>query len=726
MPRGLENLGNTCYINAVVQALASTSSIVELVRECEPLFAKQAEDFDSARAAFAHAFRELVQALAAGGEPLRPRKLIGLLHEVRPEFERGAQQDAHELLRTVLDALHEQLKRPLGAPELESARARRARAWKAATGVEWKDEAATELEAARKKWRERIDQGLYPPEPTAPKPPCTSAVEQLFEGQLLSSCRCLACGHESHVIENTLDLSLPLVPKRRGSSSQAGSSDGANGGADAPPPQKKPSLYSRISSNFSRPLFFARATPASLDDCTAEFFAAEELCGDEMYYCEKCKSRQNGRKTLKLLEAPPLLTVHIKRFRFGGMAKKASDHVAFPLDGLDVSAYCAEGVDGPAEYDLEAVVCHHGSSLHGGHYTAFVRADGAGGRAPWYLLDDAGVHPSSADEVQKAEAYVLFYRRRRTAAHVERVARLERGLKLAEPRADPRGEELLFGRGVVGVDRDALMREAPHDAHVEPMEVVAPAAAAGPSRAADLHGGALLLTRPWLLRFRHSAEPPPLSHADVVCAHGGVDLWRGRWRSLEAARACCVPVGEDDWRRICDEAARATAAAGGAPPRLTELRACATCEREHSGEQAKIAAEKADVQRYDSTHLRGDDDVWCLVEAQWLEEWREYCIDGTRRAPPGPVTNWKLLAPGQGQPKRGLEKARRRPPARPRRGTPVSLPPARAGARLPCGERRRVARLRRQPRRRPAAPPPRDQHLRAAGARRRGGARVLT
>ena len=46
------------------------------------------------------------------------------------------------------------------------------------------------------------------------------------------------------------------------------------------------------------------------------------------------------------------------------------------------------------------------------------------------------------------------------------------------------------------------MREAPHEAHAEPMEAVAPAAA-GPLRAADLHGGALLLTRPWLLRFRH-------------------------------------------------------------------------------------------------------------------------------------------------------------------------------------------------------------------------------
>ena len=223
-----------------------------------------------------------------------------------------------------------------------------------------------------------------------------------------------------------------------------------------------------------------------------------------MYYCEKCKSRQNGRKTLKLLEAPPLLTVHIKRFRFGGMAKKASDHVAFPLDGLDVSAYCAEGVDGPAEYDLEAVVCTTARS------TAATTPRGARRRRrrPRAVVPARRRRRPPVAGGRGAEGgSVRLYRRRRTAAHVERVARLERGLKLAAPRGEARGEELLFGRGVVGIDRDALMREAPHEAHAEPMEVVAPAAA-GPSRAADLHGGALL-TRPWLLRFRHSAEPPP-------------------------------------------------------------------------------------------------------------------------------------------------------------------------------------------------------------------------
>ena len=250
-----------------------------------------------------------------------------------------------------------------------------------------------------------------------------------------------------------------------------------------------------------------------------------------MYYCEKCKSRQNGRKTLKLLEAPPLLTVHIKRFRFGGMAKKASDHVAFLLDGLDVSAYCAEGVDGPAEYDLEAVVCHHGSSLHGGHYTAFVRATAPAA---------ARRGTCSTTRASTRRRRTKFRRRKRTfsstaAAAPPPTSSASHGWSGASSwRRRGAREELLFGRGVVGVDRDALMREAPHDAHAEPMEVVAPAAAAGPSRAADLHGGALLLTRPWLLRFRHSAEPPPLSHADVVCAHGGVDLWRGRWRSRGA------------------------------------------------------------------------------------------------------------------------------------------------------------------------------------------------
>ena len=52
--------------------------------------------------------------------------------------------------------------------------------------------------------------------------------------------------------------------------------------------------------------------------------------------------------------------------------------------------------------------------------------------------------------------------------------------------------------------------------------------------------------------------------------------------------------------------------------------------------------ERDEISKLDSTKLdRGQ--IWFLVEAGWLKHWREYCWDASRKDPPGPVCNWKLL-----------------------------------------------------------------------------------
>ena len=64
-----------------------------------------------------------------------------------------------------------------------------------------------------------------------------------------------------------------------------------------------------------------------------------------------------------------------------------------------------------SQYELTAVIVHHGSA-YGGHFTAYRRVllpDGAG--VQWLHASDSNVRPCSVDEVMQARAYMCFYER---------------------------------------------------------------------------------------------------------------------------------------------------------------------------------------------------------------------------------------------------------------------------------------------------------------------------
>jgi ubiquitin carboxyl-terminal hydrolase 5/13 len=65
----------------------------------------------------------------------------------------------------------------------------------------------------------------------------------------------------------------------------------------------------------------------------------------------------------------------------------------------------------PANYRLQSVVMHKGSSLHAGHYVAFIRKDIPGIGEDWVLFNDEKVvRGGDWDEVYKT-GYVFFFRR---------------------------------------------------------------------------------------------------------------------------------------------------------------------------------------------------------------------------------------------------------------------------------------------------------------------------
>ena len=81
----------------------------------------------------------------------------------------------------------------------------------------------------------------------------------------------------------------------------------------------------------------------SVYDALAEFFSEEDLGGDDCYRCERCKTLQRARKGLRVLSLPPILPLSVKRFRFGGIGRKAADRIHFPLEGLSLEYFARGG-----------------------------------------------------------------------------------------------------------------------------------------------------------------------------------------------------------------------------------------------------------------------------------------------------------------------------------------------------------------------------------------------
>jgi ubiquitin carboxyl-terminal hydrolase 5/13 len=63
-------------------------------------------------------------------------------------------------------------------------------------------------------------------------------------------------------------------------------------------------------------------------------------------------------------------------------------------------------------FQLQSIVCHKGSSIHAGHYVAFVRKQLPKEQHPaWVLFNDEKVAKAADIDEMKKFAYVYFFRR---------------------------------------------------------------------------------------------------------------------------------------------------------------------------------------------------------------------------------------------------------------------------------------------------------------------------
>lgn len=224
-----------------------------------------------------------------------------------------------------------------------------------------------------------------------------SIITDLFAGQHASRLRCRTCGHTSTTYEAFFSVSVE-IPRSGG---------------------------------------------ASVYDCLRSYCQEENLSGDEVWKCPRCRVEREASKQITLTRAPRNLILHFKRFRASQneSARKISTVIDFPLQGLDLSPFVlppptsadveatvkATGdpawynvkLDpcsvGPYVYDAYAVTRHLGTTLGSGHYISVVKDPG---RGTWRCFNDEKVtdfdpgSPGSVGKIQDERAYIVFYQRR--------------------------------------------------------------------------------------------------------------------------------------------------------------------------------------------------------------------------------------------------------------------------------------------------------------------------
>ncbi|XP_035148799.1 ubiquitin carboxyl-terminal hydrolase 38 isoform X2 [Callithrix jacchus] len=417
---GLINLGNTCYMNSVIQALFMATDFRRQVLSlnlngCNSLMKKLQHLF----AFLAHTQRE-AYAPRIFFEASRP-----------PWFTPRSQQDCSEYLRFLLDRLHEEEK---------------------ILRVQSSHKASEILECSETSLQEVTSKAAELTETPRTSDGEKTLIEKMFGGKLRTHICCLNCRSTSQKVEAFTDLSLAFCPSSlenmsfQDTASSPNAQDGGLMQATVPSPSEEPVVYNPTTaaficdsvvnerttgsppdefycsentsvSNESNKILVNKDVPQkpggettpSVTDLLNYFLAPEILTGDNQYYCGNCASLQNAEKTMQITEEPEYLILTLLRFSYDQkyhVRRKILDNVSLPLvlelpvkrttsfsslseswsvdvDFTDISENLAKklkpsGTDEASctklvPYLLSSVVVHSGISSESGHYYSYAR-----------------------------------------------------------------------------------------------------------------------------------------------------------------------------------------------------------------------------------------------------------------------------------------------------------------------------------------------------------------
>ena len=168
----------------------------------------------------------------------------------------------------------------------------------------------------------------------------------------------------------------------------------------------------KVLSNSPEPYFVVelpipenKSNAVTMYDCFSHYSNPERLDGDNAWFNEDTKQKENVDKQMVFWSFPEILVIALKRFT--NMNRKLNIKVDAPIEDLDLSPYVKGYNKETYKYELYGIGNHIGNPM-GGHYFAYVK----GKSGNWYELNDTRVNQISKENIISPKSYVFFYRKK--------------------------------------------------------------------------------------------------------------------------------------------------------------------------------------------------------------------------------------------------------------------------------------------------------------------------
>lgn len=268
---GLHNLGNTCFMNSVIQCLAYTPALVSYF--CSDYYGHiNFNTKDGSRGELAIEFGALIEKVALRKYKYIEPKSFHVAIKKHFGFADREQQDSHEFMMMLFDRLHHDLNRHVKDKSKQN-------------GINPIDSSGNNyngnIHALKTNpedkldvfWREHLKQNK-------------SIISELFEGLFMSTVTCTYCNTHSDTYEVFNCLSLPIS-----------------------------------------------ANKSTIRECLTHFSNPERI--DAAWKCDTCEQTREVVKKIVIRKLPRILIIHLKRFSLDGRwRQKLETRIEFPLQDL--------------------------------------------------------------------------------------------------------------------------------------------------------------------------------------------------------------------------------------------------------------------------------------------------------------------------------------------------------------------------------------------------------